>query len=182
MGNPAPLPDLRTLCPLGVGLEVRTRRVVGRGPDAFERAADAVVTWRMHRGAWVGVTRPDGRSAPPAALGDVVHVALGPRVLRLGGTCRVLDVGRDAGSADGADGVGAVRRAWLTYAAERDHVEDGVERYVVELDAEGRVWGEVQAWSQPRLVLARHAGNLPLLAPHLITLRYLTALRRAARR
>jgi uncharacterized protein (UPF0548 family) len=165
--------ELIRLRPLSHGVDVRMRRVVGRGERAFERAAEAVVTWRMHRRARIGVTTPDGAPAPRAVPGLRVHVAVGPRALRLGGTCTVLDVG--------LANEGSMRRAWLTYVTEPDHVEDGVERYVVELADDGTVWGEVEAWSQPRLAVARHLGNLPVLAPHLFTLRYLGAMRHAAR-
>lgn len=164
------LPPLQGLRSLGSGVLVRTRRPVGAGERAFAAAADAVREWRMHRGAWVSVETPDGHPAPPAQVGQLVHVGLGPRVLRLGGSCRVLEAGRTD------------RRAWLTYATEPDHLEDGVERYVVGIDDDGSVWAEIEAWSQPRPAAARHVGPLPWVAPQVITLRYLAALRRVARR
>ncbi|PJI93797.1 DUF1990 family protein [Luteimicrobium subarcticum] len=163
------LPPLESLRALDRGVLVRTQREIGRGGRAFGRAADALLGWRAHRGAWVRADDPAGGPAPDAHPGQRVRVGIGPQVLRLGGICRVLDVGRTDD------------RAGFTYATEPAHVEDGVERFVVALGPDDVVRGVVEAWSQPRSALARHVGPLPWVAPQVITLRYLSALRRAAR-
>jgi len=141
--------------------------VVGHGTEAFALAADAIATWRMHDGAGVRVRDPSGGAPVRAAEGARVRVRLGP--LPLGGTCRVVSTGRDE------------RAAWVLYATEPDHAEQGTERFAVLLDDDGTVRGDVAAWSQPRLALLRAAGPVGRLGQRLIARRYLSALLRISR-
>jgi len=168
--SPEPLPDPRTAWPgppLQRARALRVSGVVGRGTDAFERAADAIATWRMHDAAGVRVTDPSGGAPARAAAGVRVRVRLGP--LPLGGTCRVVDAGRDG------------RAAWVVYATEPDHAEQGTERFAVLLDDDGDVRGDVAAWSQPRLWPLRVAGPAGRVGQRVIARRYLRALRRLSR-
>ena len=164
------LPDPRAAWP-GPPLErahaLHVTGVVGRGEDAFVRAADAIATWRMHEGAGVRTRDPSGGAPARAAVGVRVRVGLGP--LPLGGTCRVVDAGRSN------------RAAWVLYATEPDHAEQGTERFAVLLDDDGSVRGDVAAWSQPRAWPLRLAGPVGRVGQRVIARRYLSALVRLTR-
>jgi len=164
------LPDPRLAWPgppLARARALHVSAVVGRGPEAFARAADAIATWRMHDGAGVRVHDPSGGAPARAAEGVRVRVRLG--LLPLGGTCRVVDAGRD----DSA--------AWVLYATEPDHVEQGTELFAVLLDDDRDVRGDVAAWSQPRAWPLRVAGPVGRLGQRVIARRYLRALARLSR-
>ena len=164
------LPDPRAAWPgppLGRARALHVSGVVGHGAGAFARAADAIETWRMHDGAGVRVRDPSGGPPARATVGVRVRVGLGP--LPLGGTCRVVDAGRDD------------REAWVLYATEPDHVEQGTERFAVLLDDDGDVRGDVAAWSQPRAWPLRAAGPVGRLGQRTIAHRYLSALARLSR-
>ncbi|MFC8734315.1 DUF1990 family protein [Luteimicrobium sp. NPDC057192] len=165
------LPDPRAAWP-GPALDrahpLHVSGVVGRGPEAFARAADALATWRMHDGAGVRVSDPSGGAPVRAAVGVRVRVRLGP--LPLGGTCLVVDAGRDD------------RAAWVLYATEPDHAEEGTERFAVLLDDDGDVRGDVAAWSQPRAWALRVAGPAGRIGQRVIARRYVSALAGLSRR
>ncbi|HZG03723.1 MAG TPA: DUF1990 domain-containing protein [Streptomyces sp.] len=134
--------DLSAL-PAGFGrLRVRTR--LGSGEAVFRSAADAVLTWRMHRAMGVEITA----SAPRAEPGVRVVVGLGAGRLRLRAPCRVV------WSEDGG------RRAGFGYGTLPGHPESGEEAFVVEWAPDGAVWLEVRAFSRPALWWARAAGPL----------------------
>lgn len=129
--------------PPGFGrLRVRTR--IGSGPGVFETAADAVLSWRMHRGMGVEITA----DAPRAEPGVRVVVGLGVGRLRLRAPCRVV------WSEDGG------RRAGFGYGTLPGHPEHGEEAFVVERAEDGTVWLEVRAFSRPALWWTRAAGPL----------------------
>src|SRR5689334_9671001 len=62
---------------------------VGRGRAAFDRAADGLLTWRMHAGAGLRIAAVSGDRAAPGVL---VLLRIGP----LGVPCRVVYTVDDA--------------------------------------------------------------------------------------
>jgi uncharacterized protein (UPF0548 family) len=114
--------------PLPAGYQhLRVRHLIGTG--VFEAAAEAVLTWRMHRGIPARVTA----DAPRAAPGVRVTVRIGP----LKAPCQVVWAVR------GDD------RAGFGYGTLAGHPEQGEESFVVERDAGDRVWFTVTTFSRP---------------------------------
>ena len=115
---------------------------LGRGPDAFTRACEALRGWRMFRQSWV---RLHGSDTPPQT-GAVVAVAARIAGVWWLNACRVVYVFEEAGP---------VRRVGFAYGTLPGHAEEGEERFSVELAADDSVWYEVLAYSRPRHWLAR---------------------------
>lgn len=126
--------------PLPAGYHHLRHRV--RLPDGcFAAAADAVLSWRLHRAAGV-VMRTD---APRAAPGVRVTPGLGVGPLRVWGPTEVVWV------VDGPD------RAGFGYGTLPGHPERGEEAFLVRRDADG-VFFEVTAFSLPAGWYVRAAG------------------------
>jgi uncharacterized protein (UPF0548 family) len=142
------------------------RAPVGRGPAGFRAAADAVLDWRMQRGAGVTITA----AAPRAAPGLRVTSRLGVGPARLSAPCRVVWVDDD----DGA------RRAGYAYGTLPGHPETGEESFLVTLDEDGTVWLTIRAFSRPATRLTRWAGPLGRLFQRYYARRCAAALRRLA--
>lgn len=99
------------------------------GRDDFATAAEAILTFGMHRATGATVRTSAGRAAP----GVRVSVGLGP----LSVPCEVVY------AADEAD------RAGFGYGTLRGHQASGEEAFLVTRDAQGRVWFSVTAFSKP---------------------------------
>lgn len=130
-------------CPAGF----RTLRVssrVGRGDAEFAVAADAVMTWRLHRTAGVRF----GTDAVRAAPGVEVVVGLGVGALRTHAPCRVVWT------------VEEERRTGWAYGTLPGHPVRGEEAFVVVHDEDGTVLLEVLAFSLPASWLTVAAGPL----------------------
>lgn len=121
-----------------VGYDLDHNRVrLGAGPAAFEAACAALRRWEMFPGPWTRI-EPAGA---PIAEGTVVAMtaqALGVWWLN---ACRIVYV---------LDESEPVRRFGFAYGTLTGHVERGEERFSVELLADGTVWYDVRAFSQPR--------------------------------
>ncbi|WP_058044623.1 DUF1990 family protein [Streptomyces roseifaciens] len=117
---------------------------LGRGRPVFEAAADALLSWRMHRAA--GVRIPAGTL--PAAPGVTVDLSLGLGPLRASGTCAVVWAVREE------------RRAGFAYGTLPGHPECGEESFVVTLDGAEDVRLAVTAFSRPARWFTRAAGPL----------------------
>ncbi|WP_324789652.1 DUF1990 domain-containing protein [Streptomyces sp. H51] len=125
-------------CPPGFHhLRVRTR--LGEGEEVFRRAAQAVLTWEMHRSMGVGIDAAADRAAPG------VHVTV-----TLAGVikapCRV------------AWTVEEPRRAGWAYGTLAGHPECGEEAFVVDRTGDGTVWLTVTAFSRPAKWYAKAGG------------------------
>jgi uncharacterized protein (UPF0548 family) len=138
---------------------------IGRGRAAFERAADALLTWRMHRGAGLDVTAEAGRAAPGVTV--VARFGWGP--LRVPAPCRVVYV------VDTPDVQG------FAYGTLPGHPERGEEAFTVRLRPDGEVVFHIRAFSQPATFLARAGGPVTHLIQRYVTGRYVRALRRLAK-
>lgn len=124
------------------GFDVDRLRVpIGAGPEAFERAKQALLAWRQFDLGWVEAVLADA----PLIAGQVVAVAgraCGAWTLNAARIVYVVD---------------EPQRFGFAYGTLPRHVECGEERFLVEYDAEGRVWYEVAAFSRPRHLAARLA-------------------------
>lgn len=103
------------------------------GRASFVDAAEAVLTFAMHRAAGVGIEASGARVAVGLEVASVVGV--GP--LKLREPCRVVWVD------DEAD------RAGFGYGTLPGHIARGEESFVVTRAADGVVWFSVTAFSRP---------------------------------
>jgi len=138
------------------------RTLIGAGADTFTQAAEAVLTWEMHRRSGLVVT-----AAGPAVEGMTVVMGLGAG-LRLLIPCRVVYV------------VDEPMRRGFAYGTLPDHPEQGEEAFVVTRDADDSVWFEINAFSRPGALLVRWAGPLGRAIQSLMTTRYERAVASAA--
>jgi uncharacterized protein (UPF0548 family) len=138
---------------------------VGRGRTAFERAAEGIATWRMHKGVGMTVV---AASADRAAPGVLVVMRLGPGPLGLTIPCRVVY------TVDDPD------RRGFGYGTLPGHPARGEEVFTVRLTDDGEVRARIRSFSRPATPLARAGGPLTRLAQRFAARRYIRALRRLA--
>ena len=100
--------------------ELRRSRRVGRGWADFERAADALLTWQMHRRAGLAVTASHER----VETGAVAELRLGVGRLGLRAPVRVVDVFDEP------------NRRGFAYGTLPGHPESGEEAFVVHRHAD----------------------------------------------
>lgn len=156
-----------TDAPLPAGYRHLVRdAVIGYGREAFERAGDALLSWRVHRDAGVALLAT-GRMRP----GLAVRVRLGLRGLSADGPCRIVAV------------VDEPDRRGFAYGTLPGHPECGEEALLVHLRPDGAVVAQVRGFSVP----AQSPAPLPsrqdragLLVHDVISRRYLAALAEAA--
>lgn len=118
-----------------------------RLPDgSFETAAEAVLTFRMHRAAGARVTA----EAPRAAPGVEVTVQLGPFIVP----------NRVVYAEDGPD------QAGFAYGTLPGHQESGEEAFLVQRAADSSVWFSVTAFSRPVRWPTIVAGPLAVVVQH----------------
>jgi uncharacterized protein (UPF0548 family) len=143
---------------------IRRRYDMGEGAS-LTRAAEALLSWRMH--AALGL-RPRA-TAPRAAPGVVVVSRLGAGPLTLAAPCRVVwTVEED-------------RRAGFAYGTLPGHPESGEESFLLEVADDGSLSFTVISFTRPGRWYTRVAW--PLIAPVQLffTGRYAAVLRRLAR-
>jgi uncharacterized protein (UPF0548 family) len=125
-------------CPPGFRpLHVRTR--IGEGHEVFSRAAEAVLTWDMHRAVGVGIDASAERAAPGV---DVTVTLAG--VIKA--PCRVVWTLEEH------------RRAGWAYGTLSGHPECGEESFLVDRTGDGTVWLTVHAFSRAAKWYARAGG------------------------
>jgi uncharacterized protein (UPF0548 family) len=125
-------------CPPGFRpMNVRTR--IGEGEGVFRRAAEALLTWEMHREMGVGIDATADRAAPDV---DVTVTLAGI----LTAPCRIIWT------------VEEPRRAGWAYGTLDGHPESGEEAFVVDRTGDGTVWLTVAAFSRPEAWYARAGG------------------------
>ena len=123
------------------------RSLIGTGPDVFGRAAEAILTFAMHRGTGAQV-RAD---APRAAPGVRLTIGLGPLAV----PCEVVYT------------IDEQTRAGFGYGTRPGHLERGEESFLVERDADDDVWFRVTAFSLPARWPAIVAGPAAEVAQRL---------------
>jgi len=149
--------------PVGYRHDRDTTRL-GRGEDVFERAVSALREWRVQAGVGIEVVPSDARVDEQETVVLLIRVAglwaLAP--------CRVVYVEQKPTSFAFAYGTlpGHPERGEVAFKVERDHAE---------------VMFSVRSFSRPADVLARAASPVTRRLQRRVTLRYLEALRAAAR-
>lgn len=133
--------------------------VVGFGAERFERAAEAVLGWEMHRRAGLSVRPSDEHIVE----GAVAVLRLGLGRLGLDAPVRVVYV------------VDEPHRQGFAYGTLPGHPESGEEAFVVELHNDGAVTFTVTAFSRPATLLARLGGPVSHAVQSRVTNRYLRA-------
>ncbi|MFI2437456.1 DUF1990 domain-containing protein [Streptomyces sp. NPDC018693] len=125
-------------CPPGFHpLHVRAR--IGEGEDVFRRAAEAVLTWELHRALGVGIDA----TADRAAEGVDVTVTLAGVIKA---PCRIVWT------------VEQPRRAGWAYGTLTGHPECGEEAFLVDRTGDGTVWLTVSAFSRAAKWYAKAGG------------------------
>jgi uncharacterized protein (UPF0548 family) len=140
-------------------LHVRSR--IGEGVDVFERAANAVRTWEMHRAMGVGIQA----SAPEASPGVDVTVTLGGVIKA---PCRIVWT------------VDEPRRKGWAYGTLPGHPECGEEAFIVDRTGDGTVWLTITAFSRGAKWYARAGGAATRGLQHAYARRCGVVLRRLA--
>lgn len=130
------------------GYDVDHNRVqLGRGPTDFAAACTALRQWRMFPSCWTRISPPD----TPIEVGATVVMqarALGVWWINAARIVYTLDER------------GSVPRFGFAYGTLPAHVEQGEERFSVELLPDGSVWYDLRAFSRPRYWPVRLARGL----------------------
>ncbi|GII87228.1 DUF1990 domain-containing protein [Sphaerisporangium siamense] len=142
---------------------LRRRYVVGEAP-ALGRAADALLTWRVH--AALGL-RPRA-TAPRATPGAVVVNRLGIGPLALTAPCRIIWT------------VEEEDRAGFAYGTLPGHPESGEESFLLEVAPGGKLTLTVTAFTRPGRWYSRLGRPVMILAQNFFCGRYAAAVRRYA--
>ncbi|MFD2083155.1 Uncharacterized protein, UPF0548 family [Actinopolymorpha cephalotaxi] len=132
---------------------------VGQGQSCFDRCADALLGWEVHRRAGLGVFA----DRPTAGPGGVVAVVIGVGRWGVVAPCRVVHL------------VDEPDRRGFAYGTLPGHPERGEESFVVSRETDGTVTFTVTAFSRPGNLLARLGGPLARRIQDLYIGRYLRA-------
>jgi uncharacterized protein (UPF0548 family) len=122
--------------PHGYDLD-HNRIQIGRGEPDFDAACAAIRAWRMFPSPWTRIVPDDA----PIRIGEVVALqahALGIWWLNAARIVYTIDEH------------GAARRFGFAYGTLLAHVEQGEERFSVELQPDETVWYDLRAFSRPR--------------------------------
>lgn len=123
------------------------RQRVGDGEADFASACEALRAWRMFPRPWTRIL-PE---RAPLREGQVVAMLAQAFGVWWLSACRIVYT---------LDERGAVRRYGFAYGTLPAHVEQGEERFSVELLADGSVWYDIRAFSRPRYWPVRLAKPL----------------------
>jgi uncharacterized protein (UPF0548 family) len=125
---------------------LRYRVQIGTGAEVFHRAGQAVLSFDAHRATGARIVTDAAEAAP----GVPVTVKLGPFTV----PCEVVYT------------VHEPARAGFCYGTLPGHLERGEEAFLIERDAEDRVWFHVVAFSRPARWPAILGGPITVLAQH----------------
>lgn len=135
-------------------------RVIGRGCQSFERAADALMGWEVQRGAGLAVCATSAR----AAEGETVTVRLGLGRLVISASCVVVYTVQEP------------RRRGFAYGTLAGHPECGEELFLVEHCEDDIVRLTIRAFFRPALWWSRALSPATRILQRVVTARYLRAL------
>jgi uncharacterized protein (UPF0548 family) len=122
--------------PAGYNVDHNSVRL-GWGEDVWARACAALKTWRMFPVGWAAIEPAD---EPVRAGQTLTMLARGYGVWWMSG-CRIVYMVEEAGP---------VRRFGFAYGTLTTHVEQGEERFMVEMLEDGTVWYGLRSFSKPR--------------------------------
>ena len=146
-------------------LHIERRALLGEGPETFQRAVSALVSWEMHRRCGFAVHA----SHPSAVEGATVVLAPGWWKARWRIPCRVVyRVDED-------------RRGGFAYGTLPGHPERGEEAFIVTHERSGEVALTIRAFSRPAALSAKLAGPVGRAVQRLATARYVRAMQELAR-
>lgn len=131
---------------------------IGTGAAVFDRAADRLLSWDVHRAAGFAVT-----GSPSAIPGATVTL----RLLTLRIPCQVVYTVDEPG------------RRGFAYGTLPGHPERGEEAFLVTVTGDD-VRFRIRAFSRPASLLARAGGPLNRLVQEYATDRYVSAIRRVS--
>lgn len=125
--------------PSGFNLD-HNRVMIGRGPDDFEQAKDAIRSWKMFDFDWVKLVRND----TPIEEGRNVAMIVRHFGFYSMSSARIVYV------------IDEPCRFGFAYGTLAEHVEMGEERFSVEFDPETEeVWYDLLAFSRPNALVAK---------------------------
>ena len=125
---------------------LRYRTLIGEGDRVFHTAGEAVLTFRMHRAIGARIRATADRAAPDVQ----VALTLGPFTV----PNQVVYTYEEP------------NRIGFGYGTLPGHQERGEEAFLVEKDADGRVWFQVIAFSRPARWPTIVAGPIAVVAQH----------------
>jgi uncharacterized protein (UPF0548 family) len=122
--------------PAGYTLD-HNRAKLGEGAAAFAAACAALRAWRMFPAPWTRI----GPTGAPIRVGETLAMQAHALGFWWMNACRIVYV---------IDELTPVRRFGFAYGTLPAHVEEGEERFSVEMLADGSVWYDLRAFSRPR--------------------------------
>ena len=137
---------------------------VGKGRETFELAADALMSWQIHRGAGLTVLASSEHVEEDAVA--VLRLTVGP--LKVDGANRVVAV------------LAEPDRRGFAYGTLEGHPERGEQAFIVEIDDEDTVLFTVRSFTRRASLLSFLGGPLNARIQDQIAERYLMALLEAA--
>jgi uncharacterized protein (UPF0548 family) len=120
------------------------RMPLGSGASLYERAGEAVLSFRMHRATGARV------SASAAVPGQRLTIGVGPLTV----PCEVIWTERSQ------------QKTGFAYGTLPGHQASGEEAFIVEHDDRDRVWFTVVAYSRPARALMRLGGPFAVVFQH----------------
>lgn len=139
----------------GYNLDHNREQLSDGGEADFEAACEALRAWRMFPAPWTRIS-PE---RAPIRVGQVVAMQAHAVGFWWLSACRIVYQLDDYLSCSGCDDA-VVRRFGFAYGTLPAHVEQGEERFSVELHLDGSVWYDLRAFSRPRYWPVRLAKPL----------------------
>ena len=131
--------------PAGYNLD-HNRVQLGNGEACFATACEALRAWTMFPAPWTRIVPENAPLREGQTVAMVAH-AFGWWI----NACRIVYLVNDAGP---------TRRFGFAYGTLLSHIEEGEERFMVEMNNDGSVWYDLRAFSRPRHPLVRLAKPL----------------------
>ncbi|KQN89066.1 DUF1990 family protein [Arthrobacter sp. Leaf69] len=146
-----------------------SRTHLGAGPEAYRRVAEGILAWELQKRSGLRVRTDSDVVVPGARV--VSGFGVGP--FRINAPCEVVWVRRPA-PGGGPDSAG------FGYGTLPGHPERGEEAFEVEIDAEGRVFLTITAFSRHSNWFYTAGGFVARAAQRHITSRYIEGARQLA--
>ena len=148
---------------------VVTRAYLGDGPALYRRVAQGILTWQLQKRSGLRVRTDSAVVVPGARV--VSGFGVGP--FRLNAPCEVVWVHRPVPG-------GGPQSAGFGYGSLPGHPVRGEESFEAEIDAQGRVYLSITAFSRPSNWFYAAGGALARRAQRLMTSRYIEGARQLA--
>ncbi|MET4095419.1 DUF1990 domain-containing protein [Arthrobacter sp. UYCu712] len=145
-----------------------SRTYLGDGPDTYRRVAQGILTWELQKRSGLRV-----RTDSDVVCGARVVSGFGVGPFRINAPCEVVWVSRPV-PGDGP------QRAGFGYGTLPGHPERGEEAFEVEIDAAGRVFLKITAFSRHSNWFYTAGGLVARAAQRHITSRYIEGARQLA--